>query len=109
MPLVPSEISLLFLISAAAFLILTTAFCLVQAAAVKAEKAAAKAPEQAAKQHRYDVLLEKQTKFGLKGEESKEFYRMNDAIRAAKRRSEAPPEHREARLKYQKAYDQANR
>ena len=66
-------------------------------------------------QHRYDVLYQKQhaggMSRGLKGEESKEFYRMNDTIAARKRRSDtvlleklAPPEQREARLKKHSKY-----
>ena len=41
------------------------------------------------------MLKEKQAAFGLKAAESREFYKMNDAIRARKRRAE----HNEARLK----------
>ena len=74
--------------------------CLVQEAAEKAAEQAAesaeeKATESAVAQHRYDVLKEKQAAFGLKAAESREFYKMNDAIRARKRRAE----HNEARLK----------
>ena len=42
---------------------------------------------------------------GLTAAESKEFYRMDDAIRARKRRSEATAEHREARLEQGREYD----
>jgi hypothetical protein len=88
--------------------------CLVQEAAEKAAEKAAesaeeKATESAVAQHRYDViddvLKEKQAAFGLKAAESREFYKMNDAIRARKRRAE----HNEARLKKDRDRKRAKR